>query len=157
MKTELWAIGKTNEPYLREGIDMYVQRLQHYLAFSMQILPDIKNAGKLSSEQLKAKEGEMILQRLRKEDYLILLDGRGQAYTSEAFARFIEQKWQLPGKKPVFLIGGAYGFSEAVYARAEAQVALSSMTFSHQMVRLFFVEQLYRAMTILRHEPYHNS
>ncbi len=157
MKIELWTIGKTTETYLQVGIEIYLQRLKHYIPFEMIVLPEAKNAGKLSSDQLKIKEGDMILHRLREEELLILLDERGKSYTSEAFARFLEQKMQLAGKKMIFVIGGAWGFSPAVYARAHAQVSLSSMTFSHQMARLFFVEQLYRAMTILRNEPYHNA
>lgn len=157
MKIEFWVIGKTNETYLQEGISIYLQRLRHYVPFEMHTLPDVKNAGKLESDQLKAKEGEIVLNRLKKQDFLILLDERGKSYTSETFAQFLEQKLQLPGKKLIFLVGGALGFSEAVYERADAKLSLSAMTFSHQMIRLFFVEQLYRAMTILRNEPYHNS
>ncbi len=157
MKIEFWVIGKTNEAYLEEGISIYLQRLRHYVPFEMITLPDVKNAGKLESDQLKAKEGEIVLNRLKKEDLLLLLDERGKSYTSETFAKFLEQKLQMPGKKLVFLVGGAYGFSDAVYTRADSKLSLSTMTFSHQMVRLFFVEQLYRAMTILRNEPYHNS
>lgn len=157
MKIEFWVIGKTNEAYLEEGISIYLQRLRHYVPFEMITLPDVKNAGKLESDQLKAKEGEIVLNRLKKQDLLLLLDERGKSYTSETFAKFLEQKLQMPGKKLVFLVGGAYGFSDAVYTRADSKLSLSTMTFSHQMVRLFFVEQLYRAMTILRNEPYHNS
>ena len=157
MKIEFWVIGKTSESYLEEGISIYLQRLRHYVPFEMIILPDVKNPGKINGDQLKVKEGEIVLNRLKKEDFLILLDERGKSHTSEAFAQFVEQKLQLPGKKLVFLVGGAYGFSDAVYARANGKLSLSTMTFSHQMVRLFFVEQLYRAMTILRNEPYHNS
>ena len=157
MKIELWVIGKTNAAYLEEGIGMYTKRLRHYVPFEMKTLPDVKNAGKLSSEQFKMKEAEIVLKKLKPEDFLILLDERGKALTSEDFAAFLERKLQLPGKKLVFLVGGAYGFADALYDRGEAKLSLSRMTFSHQMVRLFFVEQLYRAMTILRNEPYHNS
>lgn len=157
MKIEFWVIGKTNEQYLEEGIAIYLQRLRHYVPFEMIVISDVKNAGKLSGEELKIKESEIVLNRLKKEDFLILLDERGKMQTSEEFARFLEQKLQLSSKKLVFLVGGAYGFSKALYERADAQLSLSKMTFSHQMVRLFFVEQLYRAMTILKNEPYHNS
>ncbi len=157
MKIEFWVIGKTNEKYLEEGIGIYLQRLRHYIPFEMTTLPEVKNAGKWDSEQLKQKESEIVLRRLRKEDFFILLDEKGKSYTSEEFARFLEQKLQLTGKKLIFLAGGAFGFSEVVYERANAMLSLSKMTFSHQMVRLFFTEQLYRAMTILRNEPYHNS
>ncbi|MDX1941872.1 MAG: 23S rRNA (pseudouridine(1915)-N(3))-methyltransferase RlmH [Saprospiraceae bacterium] len=157
MKIEFWVIGKTNEKYLEEGIGIYLQRLRHYVPFEMIVISDVKNAGKINNERLKIKEAETVMNRLKKEDFLILLDEKGKMYTSETFAQFLEQKLQLPGKKLVFLVGGAYGFSEILYERADAQLSLSQMTFSHQMVRLFFVEQLYRAMTILRNEPYHNS
>lgn len=157
MKIELWAIGKTNEKYLEEGIAIYLKRLKHYVNFEFSIIPDIKQAGNFNSTQLKAKEGEAMLARLKNEDFLILLDEKGESYTSEAFANFLEQKLQLSHKRMVFLIGGAFGFSEGLYARANGKLALSKMTFSHQMVRLVFVEQLYRAMTILRNEPYHNG
>jgi 23S rRNA (pseudouridine1915-N3)-methyltransferase len=157
MKVELWAIGKTNEKYLDTGIDIYLKRLKHYLPFQFTILPDIKNAGKLKAVQLKEKEGEVILKNIRSEDFLILLDEKGKTFSSVRFARFLEQKFALSKKRMIFVVGGAFGFSEAVYQRADAKLSLSDMTFSHQMVRLFFVEQLYRAMTILRNEPYHNS
>jgi len=157
MKIELWAIGKTNEKYLEEGITIYLKRLKYYINFEFIIIPDVKQAGKLNSSQLKLKEGETILSRLKNEDYLILLDEKGDFFTSEAFAQFVEQKLQLSYKRIVFLIGGAFGFSETLYERANGKLSLSKMTFSHQMVRLFFVEQLYRAMTILRNEPYHNG
>lgn len=157
MKVELWSIGKTNEKYLKEGIAIYLKRLKHYLNFEFIIISDVKQAGSLNATQLKNKESELIFNRLKNEDFLILLDEKGETFTSEAFAGFIEQKLQLSYKRIVFLIGGAYGFSEDLYARANGKLSLSKMTFSHQMVRLFFVEQLYRAMTILRNEPYHNN
>ena len=156
MKVELWAIGKTSESYLKEGISLYHDRLKHYLPFQLEILPDIRKAGRLSPDQLKGQEGETVLNRLKNEDFLILLDETGKSFTSEGFADFLEKQLQLPGKRMIFLIGGAYGFSEELYQRANRKISLSLMTFSHQMVRLFFLEQLYRAMTILRNEPYHN-
>ncbi len=157
MKVTLWIIGKTTDAYLETGIAVYAQRLKHYLPFSIEVVPDVRQGSKLPPEQLKEREAEAVLDRLKKEDVLILLDERGQTFTSEAFARFLEQRLNTSGKRLIFLIGGAYGFADALYARANGQVALSAMTFSHQMVRLFFVEQLYRAMTILRNEPYHNN
>lgn len=157
MKTELWAIGKTGERYLEEGMELYCKRLGHYLKFGMEIIPDIRKAGKLSPEQLKEKEGKAVLQRLRAGDFLVLLDEAGKQYTSESFAEFTGHKMQLSYKRLIFLIGGAYGFSPEIYARADSKLSLSRMTFSHQMVRLFFLEQLYRAMTILNNEPYHNA
>ncbi len=157
MKVELWAIGKTNERYLEEGMALYEKRLKHYLPFQWSVLPDIKGAGSLSAQQVKAKEGESILSKLKDDDLLILLDERGRSLSSEGFATYLDKKLQQSQRRLIFLIGGAYGFSDALYERAKDQLSLSSMTFSHQMVRLFFLEQLYRAMTILRNEPYHNA
>ena len=157
MKTELWAIGKTNERYLEDGMELYRKRLGHYLKFGMEIIPDIKKAGKLNPEQLKGREGEAVLQRLKPGDFLVLLDESGKQFTSESFAEFLSHKLQLSYKRIIFLIGGAYGFSPELYTRADSKLSLSRMTFSHQMVRLFFLEQLYRAMTILNNEPYHNA
>lgn len=150
-------VGKTNMAYLQEGIDIYAQRLERYLPFQLQVLPDPKGLKNASPEQFKQKEGELILSRIKPDDFLILLDERGKLYTSEEFARFMEHKLHLSYRRLIFQVGGAYGFSEAVYERANGKLALSKMTFSHQMVRVFFLEQLYRAMTILRNEPYHNG
>jgi len=157
VKTTFSYIGKTQDKYLEEGTSIYERRLRHYLPYETVLIPDIKNGGKLDAAQLKIKEGEQILARLKSEDCLILLDERGKQYSSEQFAITLDQWFQAPFKRLVFQVGGAYGFSEAVYQRANFQVGLSNMTFSHQMIRLFFLEQLYRAMTILRNEPYHNS
>lgn len=157
MKVELWSIGKTAFSYLEEGMAVYEKRLPHYLPFATAILPDIKNAGSLNPDQLKQKEGELVISRLKKEDLLVLLDERGKQLTSVEFSSFMEQKLQLGSRRLVFLVGGAFGFSEAIYQRADHKLSLSKMTFSHQMVRLFFLEQLYRAMTILRGESYHNE
>jgi 23S rRNA (pseudouridine1915-N3)-methyltransferase len=156
MKIELWAIGKTNEAYLESGISIYQKRLSHYLKFDFVIIPDIRKAGKLNPEQLKVKEGEVIMQKIQQGDYLILLDEKGKQYTSVAFANMLEQLLPMSYKRIIFLIGGAFGFAPAVYQRADSQISLSKMTFSHQMIRLFFVEQLYRGMTILKNEKYHN-
>lgn len=157
MKLELWAIGKTNETYLEEGLHLYIKRLKKYLPFEWVVFPDVKNAGVLTSENLKIKEAELVLSKLKKEDFLVLMDERGQLFTSVAFARQLEDWLNLSHRKMVLLIGGAYGFAPAVYERANALLSLSKMTFSHQMVRLFTLEQLYRGMTILRGEPYHNE
>lgn len=157
MKIELWAVGKTNEAYLESGISIYEKRLRHYLKFEFVIIPDIKKAGKLSPDQLKIKEGDIILQKLQQGDYLILLDEKGKQQTSIAFANKIEQLLQMSYKRIVFVIGGAFGFAPSVYQRANSQISLSKMTFSHQMIRLFFIEQLYRGMTILKNEKYHNQ
>lgn len=150
-------IGKTAFPYLQEGMAIYEKRLRRYLPFRVVVLPDVKKAKNLNARQLKQKEGEALLSKLKKEDFLVLLDENGKQYTSVAFARFLEQKLQLGHGRLVISIGGAYGFSEGLHQRANAMVSLSKMTFSHQMVRLFALEQIYRAMTILRGEPYHNE
>ncbi|RMG78674.1 MAG: 23S rRNA (pseudouridine(1915)-N(3))-methyltransferase RlmH [Bacteroidetes bacterium] len=157
MKTELWMIGKTAFPYLREGMALYQKRLRHYLPFEVVTLPDLKKTKNLAPEQFREKEGELVLSKLKNEDFLLLLDERGRQFSSVDFARFFDQKQQLSHKRIVFLIGGAYGFSDAVYKRANFKWSLSKLTFSHQMIRLFVLEQLYRAMTILRGEPYHNE
>lgn len=156
MKVVLRVVGPTQEAYLRQGEELFRKRLGHYLPFETEVIPDLKKAGRLSPEQVCQREGEAILSRLHTNDHLILLDERGKTYTSEAFAHWLEQRLQLSARRLVFQVGGAYGFSAEVYARANGRLALSAMTFSHQMVRLFFLEQLYRAMTILRNEPYHN-
>jgi len=157
MKVACWWIGKTSTPYLREGIEEYHKRLKHYLPFDTLCIPDIRRAGKMDPEQLKAREAELVLQRLGPEDHLILLDEGGRQYSSEEFAVRLDQLFQRSSRRLIFLVGGAYGFSDALYSRANGQLSLSTMTFSHQMIRLFFLEQLYRGMTILRNQPYHNS
>ncbi len=157
MKVEFWVIGKTNEKYLEEGIAIYRKRLRRYLPFHLEVIPDIRGGGKLPTEQLKSQEGASILKKIGPDDGLILLDEQGRQFRSEEFATFIDQKLQAPFRRLIFLVGGAYGFDQDVYQRANEQLALSRMTFSHQMIRLFFLEQLYRAMTILRNEPYHNE
>lgn len=155
MKIELLAIGKTDEKYLEAGISIFEKRLVHYLPFSITILPDVKVKSK-ESALIREAEGRVVLGKITAEDYLVLLDERGLEFTSAGFAAWMEKRLSGGRKRMVFLIGGAFGFSPDVYARADEKIALSKLTFSHQMVRLFFVEQLYRAMTILKHEPYHN-
>ena len=157
MKVELWMIGKTNEAYLKDGISIFEKRIKRYLPFQIEILPDIKNAKNLSPENLKIKEGESFLKRLDNKDFLILLDERGKQFSSIEFSKYLESRLQHAHRKLIFLIGGAFGFSDAIYFRANQKISLSKMTFSHQMIRVFFLEQLYRAMTILRKEPYHNE
>lgn len=157
MKVELWVIGNTSFPYLKEGTAIYEKRLQHYLPFEYSVIPDVKNAKNRTNDQLKSKEGESILKKLDKGDWLILLDEGGKEFSSLKFANYMENMLQQSHKRIVFLIGGAYGFSTEVYQRANAKISLSKMTFSHQMVRLFVLEQLYRAMTILRNQPYHHQ
>ncbi len=155
MKIELWVIGKTDIEYLKEGIMVYEKRLKHYTSFEIVTLSDVKNPP-LSSEQLKMKEGENILSKLQKDDFLVVMDEAGKQFTSTEFALFLEKKQVESVKKMIFLVGGAFGFSEAVYERANQKMAFSKMTFTHQMIRLIFVEQLYRAYTIIKGEKYHN-
>lgn len=157
MKITLITIGKTDKDYLIKGMDIYLKRLRHYINFEIDIIPDIKNTKNLSEAQQKQKEGELILAKANSVDQLILLDEKGILYSSEEFAGFIEKKMVVGTKHLAFVIGGPYGFSEDVYSKASGKVSLSAMTFSHQMVRLIFVEQLYRAMTIIKGEPYHHK
>lgn len=157
MKVEFWVVGKTQFQYLKEGIEIYEKRMKKYLPFTTVVLPDIKNAKNLTSKLLKEKEGVMILNKLEKGDVLILLDENGKTFTSEKYAVWLNQQLQHSARKLIFLVGGAYGFSQDVYQRSQQKIALSQMTFSHQMVRLFFIEQFYRALTILNNEPYHHS
>jgi 23S rRNA (pseudouridine1915-N3)-methyltransferase len=156
MKIECVVIGKTDLEYLKEGIAIYEKRLKHYIPFEWIVISDIKNAASLTSNQLKEKEGSSILNRLDKDDFLIILDEHGKQFTSVGFSTFIDHKLQIGIKKLVFQVGGAYGFSEEVQERANFKMALSNMTFSHQMIRLLFIEQVYRAFTILKGEKYHN-
>lgn len=157
MKITLLVIGKTDAGYFIDAVGEYQKRLEHYIPFEIQVIPDIKNTKSLTADQQKEKEGELILRNLQAGDYLVLLDDKGKEYTSVQFATYIEKKTHTVAKRLVFLIGGPYGFSQSVYNKANEKLTLSRMTFSHQMVRLIFVEQLYRAMTILNNEPYHHE
>ena len=157
MKIALIVIGKTNQQFVRQGLDEFCSRLTHYFPFELEIIPDIKNAKNLSIEQIKEKESELILHSLQAGDFIVLLDEHGKEFTSVKFAEFIEKKTHTGSKRLVFVIGGAYGFSPAIYEAAQEKIALSKMTFPHQLVRLIFVEQLFRAMTILHNEPYHHG
>ena len=157
MNIKLIAVGKTDNPALQQLINTYEKRLSYYINFDLQLLPDIKNNKSLSEEQQKIKEGELILSYVEPSHHLILLDERGKEYTSIAFADELQKKMNSGIKQLTFVIGGPYGFSQAVYQRANSKLSLSKLTFSHQMIRLFFVEQLYRAFTILRNEPYHHQ
>lgn len=157
MKIHLICVGKTDEKYLQEGIDKFTGRLKHYIQFRLSIVPDIKQAKGLSVADQKLKEAKSIQKLLLPGDRVILLDERGVAWTSVEFSTFLEKQAVSSVQQLVFIIGGPYGFDQTLYARADKMMALSSMTFSHQMVRLFFVEQLYRAFTIQRGEPYHHA
>ncbi|RDY61274.1 23S rRNA (pseudouridine(1915)-N(3))-methyltransferase RlmH [Flagellimonas nanhaiensis] len=156
MQITLIAIGKTDSTDLERLISVYENRLRHYIKFKFQIIPDLKNSKNLSEAQQKEKEGELILGQLQPSDVLVLLDEKGKQFSSEDFSQFLQKKMNSGIKNLVMVIGGPYGFSEAVYKRGNEKISLSKMTFSHQMVRLFLVEQLYRGFTILRNEPYHH-
>ena len=157
MNIKLIAIGKTDSAALQQLISTYEKRLVRYINFELQLLPDIKNSKSLTEELQKVKEGELILSNVESSHYLILLDERGKEYTSVAFADELQKKMNTSIKQLTFVIGGPYGFSQEGYNRANGKLSLSKLTFSHQMIRLFFIEQLYRAFTILRNEPYHHQ
>ena len=157
MKITLLTVGKTDRDWVRQGLDIYVSRLKHYIPFTLTEIPELKNVSALSKEQIKVKEGELILKNVRTTDDLILLDEHGKEYSSIQLAKILQDKISYECKDIVFVIGGAYGFSDAVYARANSKLSLSKMTFSHQMVRTIFAEQLYRAFTIMKGEPYHHE
>lgn len=157
MQIKLLALGKTDHTSIQKLVEEYVKRLGHYVKFDLETIPDIKNAKSLSESVQKEKEGELILKKVQASDELILLDENGKQYSSVEFSQFLQKKMNSGLKQLIFVIGGPYGFSEAVYQRANGKISLSKMTFSHQMVRVFFIEQLYRAYTILRNEPYHHQ
>ena len=157
MKITLLTVGKTDRDWVRQGLDIYVSRLKHYIPFSLIEIPELKNVSALSKDQIKIKEGELILKNIRPTDDVILLDEHGKEYSSMQLAKILQDKISYECKDMVFVIGGAYGFSDTVYARANSKLSLSKMTFSHQMVRTIFAEQLYRAFTIIKGEPYHHE
>ena len=157
MKITLLTVGKTDRDWVRQGLDIYVSRLRHYIPFSMVEIPELKNVSSLSKDQIKTREGELVLKNIKPTDDVILLDEHGKEYTSVELAKVIQEKISYTGKDMVFIIGGAYGFSQEVYARANSKISISRMTFSHQMVRAIFAEQLYRAFTIMKGEPYHHE
>lgn len=156
MKTALILVGKTNDSHLQAIINDYAERITHYMPFEIIVIPELKNTKSLSEEQQKVREGELIMKQLTAQDTVILLDERGKQYRSLEFAKWIE-KQQLTARRLVFVIGGPYGFSPAIYDRANGKISLSAMTFSHQLVRTIFTEQLYRACTIIKGEPYHHE
>lgn len=157
MKVVLLSVGKTDNDFYTQAIDIFKKRLSYYIPFETEFIPDLKNTKNLSEKEQKILEGESILNRIQQSDHIVLLDDKGKQYSSVEFARFMEKKSHSVPKRLVFVVGGPYGFSEAVYTRANEKFSLSKMTFTHQMVRLVFVEQLYRAMTILNNEPYHHE
>ena len=157
MKITLLTVGKTDRDWVKQGLDIYTSRLKHNVPFSIVEIPELKNGSALSKEQIKSKEWVLIMKNLRPTDDVVLLDERGKEYTSVEFAKILQDKISYVGKDIVFIIGGAYGFSEEIYRRANSKMSLSRMTFSHQMVRAIFAEQIYRAFTIMRGEPYHHE
>lgn len=157
MKLHLLVVGKTTDKHLDALIQDYVGRIKHYMPFELEVIPELKNAKSLTFEQQKEREGELIVRALRDGDYLVLLDEGGRELRSMEFAQYLDRKQAAVARRLVFVVGGPYGFSEQVYALAKEKLSLSKMTFSHQMVRLFITEQIYRAMTILRGEPYHHE
>ena len=156
MQIKLISIGKTDNKQLQHLIEEYQKRLKHYIKFDFEIIPDIKNAKNLSEEQQKQKEGELILSKVNTSDVMVLLDENGKQMDSVSFSSYLQKHMNSGIKRLVFVIGGPYGFSQEVYSKSQGKLSLSKMTFSHQMVRLFFIEQLYRGFTILRNEPYHH-
>jgi len=157
MQIKLIAIGKTDKSQLQQLIEDYQKRLNYYVKFSFEIIPDLKNIKNLSESQQKEKEGELILKKVNPSDILILLDEKGKQMDSISFSKYLQKHMNSGIKQLVFVIGGPYGFSQELYAKSQGKISLSKMTFSHQMIRLFFVEQLYRGFTILKNEPYHHE
>jgi len=157
MKLILLVVGKTNDTYSKAAIAEYEKRLKHYLPFQIEVIPDLKTTKNLTEEQVKAREAESILAWNKPGDVMILLDENGDSFTSEGFSVFLQKKMNAGVRNLIFVVGGPYGFDSSVYAVARERISLSKMTFSHQMVRVFFVEQVYRAMTILKNEPYHHQ
>lgn len=157
MKIVLLVIGKTDESYIETGVSKYIGRLKHYVQFETIVIPDLKNRKSLSEEQQKRQEGSLILSQLAQGDNVVLLDEKGRTLSSRGFSQYLEREMNTGCKRIVFVVGGPYGFSQEVYDKAKSKISLSEMTFSHQMVRLVFVEQLYRAFTIIKGESYHHD
>lgn len=157
MNIKLVVVGKTDMDYISAGINDYLKRLKHYVGFELVVIPALRDAGQAAPERIKQCEGELILRQMERADRVVLLDEKGKEYGSVAFAQQLQKSMNSGIRTLMFVVGGAYGFDPQVYAKADALLSLSQMTFNHQMVRLFFVEQLYRAMTILRGEKYHNA
>lgn len=156
MDITLIVVGKTSVSYIREGVEEYLRRLKHYIPLNVETIADLRQKGRMDAARQKESEGERILAALKPGDRVVLLDERGSQYTSDEFAAVLQRHMSSGLKRLVFVVGGPYGFSQQVYARADAKMSMSAMTLSHEMIRMFFVEQVYRAMTILRGEPYHH-
>lgn len=157
MKITLLTVGKTDKDWVKQGMDIYISRLSHYTKFALVEIPELKNVSSLSKDEIKSREGELILKNIRPEDFVVLLDEHGKEYGSMDFSKKLESRLAGSSNDMIFVVGGAYGFSPEVYSRSNSKISLSKMTFSHQMVRAIFVEQLYRAFTIMRGEPYHHE
>jgi 23S rRNA (pseudouridine1915-N3)-methyltransferase len=157
MKITLLLVGKTNDDYIRKGMDNYLKRMKRYISFTVETIPALKNAKSLSKEQVKEKEGLLILSKISEHDFLLLLDENGKEMSSVEFSNYLKKMMLQSVKNLVFVIGGAYGFSPQVYARGNSKLSISQMTFSHQIIRLIFMEQIYRAFTIINNEPYHHE
>ena len=157
MNIKLVVVGKTEEKYLKEGIDIFEKRLKFYIPYEMIVIPSLKETKNLSPQIIKEKEGELILKQISKYDKIILFDEKGLEFSSMDYSVFLQRQMNAGIKTLCFVVGGAFGFSDEVYKKADQKIALSKMTFSHQMIRLLIVEQLYRAFTILKNEPYHNQ
>ncbi len=157
MRIIFLVIGKTNEKYLIDAIDEYTSRLKHYIPFETIVIPELKNVKNVSVSDQKEKEADLILKNIQSGDCVVLLDEHGKEFSSMAFSAYIEKKMHTSNKRLLFIVGGPYGFSPRIHSLANEKISLSKMTFSHQMIRLIFIEQLYRAMTILNHEPYHHE
>lgn len=157
MKITFLTVGKTTFPFVKEGCDIFIKRIRHYTTFEYIEIPELKNTSSLSKEQIKEKEAELILKYVKNTDKVVLLDERGKNFTSIEWSKELEKEIVSGTRSLIFIVGGAYGFSKTIYERANGKLSLSSMTFSHQIIRLFFIEQLYRAFTIMKGEPYHNE
>jgi len=157
MRLTLLTVGKTDIAWVREGLEMYASRLKHYVNFEIKEIPELKKVASLTKDQIKSREGELILKEIKTSDQLVLLDERGTEFRSLEFSDYLRQKMASTSRDIVFVIGGAYGFSEDVYSRCDSKISLSKMTYSHQLVRTIFAEQLYRAFTIMKGEPYHHE
>ena len=157
MKITLLLVGKTEEGFVKEACDLYEKRLKHYILPAVTVIPDIKNGGKLSQADLKLKEGELLMKQISKSDFVVLLDDKGKQFSSKEFASYLQLQMNSGLKNLCFIIGGAFGFSDEIYERANAKLSLSKMTFTHQMARMLFLEQTYRALTILKGESYHHE
>lgn len=157
MKITLILVGKTTDDYIKTGMDKYINRLKKYVGFNIEIIPALKKTRNLSQDQIKEKEGEQILNKINATDTLVLLDEKGKEMNSVSFSNYIQKSMLQSIKNLVFVVGGAYGFSPVVYKKASSKLSISQMTFSHQIIRLIFLEQLYRAFTIVNNEPYHHE